>query len=130
MNKYIGFILGFPFLILVSWFSYAIIFEKEAASVVLPVRGYDPRDLLSGHYIRYWIDWDKADCFQLDWQGVCPRKSFQNARRFYVPENQARSVEYYLNDNSRVEMIFAFKKGYRPVAKELWVDGKRVFYTK
>ena len=43
--------------------------------VTVRIAGYDPRDLLSGHYIAYTIDWENTDCGQFE-NGICPKEAF------------------------------------------------------
>ena len=49
--------------------------KNSGVDIKLPVMGYDPRDLLSGHYIQYQIDWEKADCNQFE-DSVCHKDNF------------------------------------------------------
>lgn len=55
-----------------AWMLYLASFTQSAEIITLPVRGYDPRNLLSGHYIQYQIDWERADCNQSNWKGSVP----------------------------------------------------------
>jgi uncharacterized membrane-anchored protein len=58
MNKrYLIIALAFPILILA-----ALIFYKQAKvmignEIILPITGFDPRDILSGHYLIYRVDY-------------------------------------------------------------------------
>ena len=98
--------------------------------------GYDPRDLLSGHYIRYRIDWDKTDLQQFE------NKSFtkqdfvdslnKTSYRFYVSERHAKYLEKLLmetwnvkeENKKKIEVVYSYKKGKHPIAKKLLVDGQ------
>lgn len=51
---------------LTTYKKYVLSFGKE---IVLPISGYDPRDLLSGHYLIYQIDYGVS--------GICSRNSGQ-----------------------------------------------------
>ena len=124
MNKLKTFFLLLPFVGMCCWVMYYANFVKNASEVVLPVTGYDPRNLLSGHYIEFQIDWDKANCNQYDWKGTCPKADFFGINRFYVPENKAHELESLINNNQhKTEVLFAYKHGVRPIAKELLIDG-------
>ena len=125
MNKFRTFILLLPFIALCCWGMYYVHFVKNATPVVLPIMGYDPRNLLSGHYIEFQIDWSRANCYQAEWKGICPTKDFSRVRRFYVPENKARLLEGFLNNNQyKTEIVFAYKKGFRPIAKEMLIENQ------
>ena len=125
MNRIKIFFLLFPLIGICVWAMYYDQFVQTSAEVVLPITGYDPRNLLSGHYIEYRIDWARADCSQLDWQGTCPREDFVGVHRYYVPENKARTLERLIN-SSHIEatISFAYRSGFRPVAKKLLINGK------
>lgn len=126
MNKIKVFVLLLPFVVLCSWALYYACIVKNSPTVTLPITGYDPRDLLSGHYIEFRIDWAKADCYQLDWDGVCPKADFAGVTRFYVPERNTRELERIINDRAhKTEIKFSYKDSKtRPIPKELLIDGK------
>lgn len=125
MNRIKTLFLFIPFIGMCCWAMYYAYFVKNATEVVLPITGYDPRNLLSGHYIDFRIDWSKANCYQAGWNGVCPMSDFRNATRFYVPENKARELERFINNNNfETSVIFAYQKGFRSVAKELLIEGQ------
>ena len=125
MNKIKVFILLLPFMAICSWALYYANFVKNAPEVVLPITGYDPLNLLSGHYIEFRIDWKRANCHQSDWNGSCPISEFAKTTRFYVPENRAQELERIINNNRyKAEVVFAYEKGSDPVPKELLIDGK------
>ena len=95
--------------------------------------GYDPRDLLSGHYIQYQIDWDSTDCSQFR-NGQCPEKDFcKEARwgrqcRFYIPEDKARDLDELFrkrNDtDTKFEVVYSYRPGQKAVAKQLLINGQ------
>ena len=123
MNKLKIFFLLFPFICASTWAMYYSFFVMNASQVVLPITGYDPRSFLAGHNIEYRIDWANADCNQLDWKGHCPKSDFFGINRFYVPGDKAKRLESLINSNLiSAEVVFAYKKGYRPIAKELLLN--------
>jgi len=123
MNKQLSAVLLLcPFLVLAGWSMYYLSFTKKAPEVVLPIRGYDPRNLLSGHYIQFQIDWASADCHQADWNGVCPRTDFKGVDRYYVPEDEALPLERKINAGYPAKIVFSYEKGHRPIAKRLIVE--------
>lgn len=111
-----------PFLAFVGWAAHYSLLMNNSAVVLLPIRGYDPRNLLSGHYIQYQIDWAKADCSQFP-RSECPQAAFRNANRFYVPENKALTLERAINaaENS-AEVAYAYQEGKTPVARTILIN--------
>ena len=82
----------------------ALIGEQEAmlagaAVVNVPVRGYDPRDLLHGHYIRGQLDWE--------WEHEPP------ARDGYAGIDGAACVLAAASPKPRLRFIAAWKAGDR-----------------
>lgn len=127
MNKYVMMgALSLTFLILFGWTSAVVTKANSLPEVTLPITGYDPRDLLSGHYLLYQIEWDKVDCKQFK-RGRCPVRDFQEAHRFYVPEDKAQALEDAFVFGSSLDtfaIIFAYKAGKKPIARQLLINGK------
>lgn len=127
MNKY--FVLGalaVVFIVLFGWTSTVVVKATSAPEVLLPVRGYDPRDLLSGHYISYQIDWDKANCAQFV-RGRCPVSDFGPSGRFYVPEDKAHALDDVFRfgaSTDELAIVFAYKPGQKPIARRLLINGQ------
>ncbi len=122
MNKIKYFFLLLPFIGLCCWSFYYTNFIKHAVTVVLPVTGYDPRNLLSGHYLEFQVDWKKANCYQADWNGICPKHAFLKANRYYIPEKYASRLEDAINSGKNTKIVFSYKKDYRPIPKELLIN--------
>lgn len=53
---------GLPFVAICGWIAYHVLVVTHGSVVELNIRGYDPRDLLSGHYLQYRIDFGKELC--------------------------------------------------------------------
>ena len=116
--------LAAPIAGLLFWAVFLALSQISMHTVKVRITGYDPRDLLSGHYIEFRIDWAKANCNQLDWNGSCPRKDFDDVTRYYVPESQAHELERVINNRQfDTQMVFAYSKRL-VVAKELLIDGQ------
>ncbi len=110
---------------------YVLHFVRTAQEVVLPIQGYDPRNILSGHYIRFQINWEQADCYQVGWKGICPVANFTGIDTYYIPENQAYSLERELqSENNKMEVVFAYEPGRRPIPKELRMNGQTVLQSR
>jgi uncharacterized membrane-anchored protein len=132
---------------LAGYKKYILSFGEE---IRLPVSGYDPRDLLSGHYLIYRIDYgvndvcgekpNSRDAF------VClePRRfsydAFENCRtlirgtcmagrfeagieKFFVPEEMARKLEEIIRTQP-AEIILSVPKTGRAQVKDLLINGR------
>lgn len=120
---YIGLVL-LPVIILLVWVMTLEVQIQQGREVVIRLRGYDPRDLLSGHYISYQLDWAETDCAQFE-NGICPRKDFDQVGRFYVDEDKAPALDKLVRDNNNTaEMVFSYRKGMKPLALNLLVNGE------
>ena len=53
--------LALPVLVLAALIGEQEIARDRAAILTVPLRGYDPRDLLRGHYLNARFDWSKID---------------------------------------------------------------------
>ena len=52
--------LSLPLAVLVAWTGYHTISSRIGTEIILKVAGYDPRDLLSGHYLTYNVVYEPA----------------------------------------------------------------------
>ena len=115
------------FLPIIALFLCVLKIEEQrhlGCEVVVRLRGYDPRDLLSGHYISYRLDWDKTVCSQYE-NNVCPTLSFERWGKYYVPENKAVLLEKIIqNSDNEAAMLFSYQKGMKPLALKLLVNGE------
>lgn len=105
--------------------------------VTLRINGYDPRSLLSGHYLSYTIDWKMSDCGQFA-GGACPVKQFDDAAehlfsneiryRYYIPEEYAAQLDKMFAENPDgpyvFEMVFAYSPYFTPRAKKFLINGQ------
>ncbi len=122
-----------PFLALFSWTIWLYVQQATGKEVKVSIAGYDPVDLLSGHYIQYTIDWTKTDCNQFS-DGICPKDDFcVEARwgrqcRFYIPEDNAQELEQLFRHRNNTDMVFevvySYHKGTEPLAKQLLINGR------
>jgi uncharacterized membrane-anchored protein len=132
---------------LTAYKKYILSFGQE---VVLPISGYDPRDLLSGHYLTYRVDYGLTqDCYSgsmthdayvcLDTKSVsysypdgcerlikgqCRGSRFEaGIEKFYVPEDKAKILEDKVRDKSGSIVLSVTRDG-RAQVKDLLIDGK------
>ncbi len=124
-------VLFLPLLVLLSWTGYLVFTLYTAQQVVLAVKGYDPLDLFSGHYIQYEIDWEKTNCRQFP-EGYCPKAQFAKIlHRYYLPEQAAEEIDRLMQaQNSvsvRFDMVFSYIKGRQPIARMLLINNQKWF---
>lgn len=135
-NKFILFLLIIPVICLFVWNCLLWYDKNSGTEITVTVTGYDPRDLLSGHYIRYIIDWDKTDLTQFE-NKPFTKQDFINglnkkSLRFYVSEKHVKYLDKMLmesfgakqEDKKRIEVLYSYKKGKHPIAKKLLIDGQ------
>lgn len=127
--------LAFPIAVLLAWVLFLTIKVATMPEVTVRIAGYDPRDLLSGHYIAYTIDWENTDCSQFK-NNTCPEEEFAkysinaywgDQYRFYIPEKYAAKLDRLFRINREkhtFEVIYKYSSGISPVARELLIDGK------
>ena len=144
------FALLLPVLLLASvagWKSWVVVAGNR---VILPIQGFDPRDLLSGHYLIYTIDygieglcelgggpafvcldpkafsWAKppaGQCRQLI-RGRCDRTRFTaGIERFCIPEDRALSLDKAVRNRRGDVVLVLDGKGGAQVA-DLLIDGR------
>lgn len=127
--------------------------RASGEEVTLPITGFDPRDLLSGHYLTYRIDYGVADacpardvpasvCLRpyraiqaakplpadcsLHLRGYCDSQGhFQVASisRFYIPEQYASVLDAKVRDQQG-ELVIAVDRHGQAVIRDLLIAGK------
>ena len=120
-----------PFGVLLGWTGYLTYTSLTAPQVIVAVKGYDPLDLFSGHYIQYEIDWEKTNCRQFP-EGYCPKSQFVNIpRRYYLPEQAAEKIDRLMQAQNTVsvhfDMVFSYIKGRQPIARMLLINNQKWF---
>ena len=94
--------------------------------VKIAVRGYDPRNLLSGHYLNLELDWNATDCGQFV-NRKCPRSKFKNVYQLFVPEERAGELDKAVrsqNNRYKIELLFNYRRGSKPRLKEMLIEGQ------
>ena len=125
-------ILFLPLACLVGWTIFLTASRNQGTEVKVAVMGYDPRDLLSGHYIAYQVDWEQTDCAQFP-GNTCPKETFCHQDRwgrqcrFYVPEQYAQKLDDLFrkrnSTDTAFEVVYSYRPGHKPFAKELLING-------
>lgn len=113
----------FPLVVLLVWIlslQYSVLYGN---SVTVAVTGYDPRDLLSGHYLALTPDWSKTDCTQFE-ENKCPKTDFESHYRFYISEDIVSSLEKLINQK-RPDMSLEFSyHNHHPAIRSLLIENK------
>lgn len=109
-----------PIIILLGWTFSLSSAQKDGTEIVLVVKGYDPRDLLSGHYLLLTPDWQATDCGQFA-EGQCPKQDFLKIYKYYIPEEKAELLEQILQNAKEVTaaLVFATNKREGYVIRDL-----------
>lgn len=133
----------------------ALVFYKrhilnEGIEVILAVEGYDPRDLLSGHYLTYTVKYEVEGlcvgiydptehyvCLEtktssseepvgcrLYIRGYCQTGRFvAGIERYYVDEKLASELEKKVRDRKASVVLSVTRSGHAQV-KDLLIDGR------
>lgn len=135
---------------------FILTFKKQSVKafghkIELPITGYDPRDLLAGHYLVYRIKDSEQLCsgFQdskevflclntmsvsdkrptsckIFVRGECFHNSFRapSIERYYVPQEQAAKLEQLIQRGNASIVVSVSEQG-EAVVEELLVNGVR-----
>jgi hypothetical protein len=124
--------------------------QRSGQEFRLPISGYDPRDLLRGHYLTYRIDWNPsgdgcavgdACCYCLtrdagrtpvsrvacEHRDACAATisdaAAEELRRYYVPEAEAEALQAAVRGR-RGELVIGVDARGRVAVRDLWIDGR------
>jgi uncharacterized membrane-anchored protein len=120
------------------------------SEVVLPISGYDPRDLLSGHYIIYQIEYgvggvcggnsgknagyvclepkrfsysEPSDCSKLI-RGICNNDRFEaGVEKYFVPQEKAVFLDAQVR-TKRASIVLSISSSGHAQVKDLLIDGQ------
>lgn len=113
---------------------------------VFPIHGYDPRDLLRGHYLTYRIDWGVeedwgsdsclclareegepvasfTECNDAECDAVLTEERARALERYFVPEKHARDLEGAVQAG-RASIVLSVRGG-RVAIKDLRIDRRQ-----
>lgn len=143
-------ILLFPIITLFALTVYKKYLIESGYEVTLKIYGYDPRDLLSGHYVVYAVDYGIPDlcrdystiqtayiCLDtktfssvLDTKckhfirGICSYGHFEaGIEKFYIPENKAAMLDKKVR-NKKASIVISVSPEGRAQIKDLLIDDK------
>lgn len=111
MNKKLILALLIPILFLLLNVVHKQYLSSSGTVVTLPVEGFDPRDLLSGHYVEYRVKYETTNsCYDV----VVEHHVFQKMalclepeRKLYAVEDIPKSCELYLLGQCQGENFIA-----------------------
>ncbi len=140
-----------PILSLIALTSYKKYILAVGYEIVLPISGYDPRDLLSGHYITYRIEYGISEICSNQYESriayVClePNKSVNfsvplsctkmiegecnygqfkaGIEKYFVPEDKAKYLESQIRSKS-ASIVLSVTRNGRAQVKDLLLDGQ------
>lgn len=112
------FLLSIPVLVLLLWVGLINYKIHNAPLVKVVVTGYDPRSLISGHYLNLRPLWEKTDCAQ------CEPSNFDYTYRFYLSEFEAKYLDRLISrrNDLHMELEFALPVNSSPVIRELYIE--------
>lgn len=142
----------FPILALAALTDYKRSVLTFGTEVTLPITGYDPRDLLAGHYLIYQVDYgvngicqgtyaekkigficlDEPKQFSFTRpepcrnliRGVCNFSRFEaGIERYYVPQERALELEQKVRSKS-ASIVLSLPSSGQAQVKDLLIDGK------
>lgn len=111
MKKYIISVcitLGFLF----GWTLFTLVSSNIGTTVEFGVIGYDPRNLLSGHYLTYTVMYEDD------------AKELKGINRFYIPEKYAADLDRALRSgeyDTKIKVLIT--PSGRAYVKEMFFDG-------
>lgn len=150
-SRYVIAALLIPILALGGLVSHKVYRSYSGEIYTLPIHGYDPRDLLSGHYLIYQVDYGVegvcsetavievvdaqlclkprafsytgfSDCEALI-EGVCKGRQFTaGIERFYVPQQDASKLEQAVMGR-KGSIVLAVGRSGQPVIQDLLIEG-------
>jgi uncharacterized membrane-anchored protein len=140
----------FPIIVLGTLTAYRQYVFSHGDEVVLPISGYDPRDLLAGHYLTYRIDYgvdgicaayspqqtgfvclapkmfsytEPENCSKLI-RGVCNYGRFEaGIERYYVSDDKAKYLEEQVRAKA-ASIVLSVTPGGQAQVKDVLVNGR------
>ncbi len=124
INKSVAFIaaVSFPVIILAAWCGVLHYQNTTSQTVKIAVQGYDPKDILSGHYLNLRPDWRKTDCSQFP-NNICPQEKFNTSYRYFLEEQSARKLDKLITAKQpELTLELTWKQGKTPQIKQLFIE--------
>lgn len=126
MNKKLVLIasLALPIIFLATWVGTIQYKISKAPEVIIRAEGFDPRSLISGHYLNLRLNWQGTNCRQFS-DNLCHPGRFNSIYDYYLPENDAIYLDKLIRQgNLKLELVFAYPKSKKPHLKMLLINSK------
>ena len=141
--------IALPLVLLATNAAWHLYQRSQGVEMRLPIRGFDPRDLLAGHYLTYQVDYGLGSfcsleentqrqkhtiCLEplqsiadgscsLPLEGFCNQGNFSaGIERFYIPDQYAGKLDRAIRDQ-KGEIVIMVKNG-KAVVKDLIIEDK------
>ena len=104
-----------------------IVYERAMAPVhLVRIEGYDPRDMLYGHYLRFRFTPEKSAAREQFPEDIVERLNVFGGR-YYIPEREAHTLDAMLRDDARtMEIAVGLPKTGKAFMGDLYIDGKKM----
>lgn len=120
---WLGLALAFPIVFLSIWVWYVDSGIKNAPEITIRAEGYDPRSLISGHYLYLRLNWQDTDCTQFK-DNLCHPNRFESIYKYYIPEDVAPILEKQIQQQKvKIDLVFAYPENKSPYLKKMLIDG-------
>lgn len=116
--------ISLPIVFFVAWVSLLEYKIRNAPEITIRAEGYDPRSLISGHYLMLRLNWQETDCRQFG-DNLCHPGRFKSVYNYYLPEMDAIYLDRIISSqNPKIELVFAYTADKTPYLKRLLIDGE------
>lgn len=116
--------LALPVIFLAVWAASVEYKIKHAQEITIRAEGFDPRSLISGHYLSLRLNWQETDCRQFS-DNLCHPSRFQSVYNYYLPEGDALYLDKVIRrENLTLELVFAYPADKQPHLKHLLINGQ------
>ena len=95
-HKLLTVALAFPILFLIGMIGVNEYNLRKSKTLVLPVQGYDPRDLLSGHYLIYKVDYGLSCPDDLDGFPVTAYMCFEPKKYIVISKQPEKTCSLFI----------------------------------
>ena len=116
--------LSFPLIALLIWTIALHMQIKDDQSVIIAVEGYDPRDLLRGHYVNLSLYWDATDMTQFQ-NSNCRQADFKKTYRYYLDEKDGPALDKLINRlRPSMSLELSCPDAGSPHIKHFYIEGQ------
>lgn len=101
--------LALPVIFLAVWAASVEYKIKHAQEITIRAEGFDPRSLISGHYLSLRLNWQETDCRQFS-DNLCHPSRFQSVYNYYLPEGDALYLDKVIRrENLTLELVLLIR---------------------